>query len=209
MNLDENDIAAIQDIFEDLKAGVFPLDDHFDRFYPALSTELSAQHFSSFYTCKQVLDFFGSDESLNVLDIGSGIGKFCFLGALLTKSNFTGIELRESLHKWAEHVRSVAQMNQIQFLNGDVKDLNFQAYNCFYLFNPFMEYKDGKRKIDATISTERGAYTDLLSSLFNKLEALPSGIKLATYHVGMDLIPTTYQLVDRKLGNTLCLYVKD
>lgn len=209
IRLNDNDLAAIRGIFETLKTGEFPLDAEFDRFYPSLSTELSAQHFSSFYACKQALDFFGSDESVRVLDIGSGIGKFCFLGALLSKCHFTGIELRESLYNWAEKVRSASHMNQIQFILGDFKNLHFESFNCFYLFNPFMEYKDVKRKIDASILTGKEAYIQLLHTLFNKLDMLPKGIKLVTYHVRLEQIPSDFQLVESKLGNSLRCFVKN
>jgi len=206
--INDLDMLGINDIFNLLKRGQFPLDEDFDDHFSALSTTHSAQHFSSFYACKKAIEFLCFEEDAKVLDIGSGIGKLCFLGELTTNCEFTGVELRASFHNWAEQVRSFAKLNRIHFILRDFREIDFHSFNRFYLFNPMMEYKNTAGKIDDTISTGEKEYTDLIDSLLMKLCSLPSGIKLATYHVAANILPSQFIKVGSELGNTMHFYIK-
>jgi hypothetical protein len=74
----------------------------------------------------------------SVLDIGSGVGKFCLLsGAASPEIKFTGVELKDEF--WAESIRILEHFDikNVEFLNEDFRSIDLSPYDGFYIFNPF------------------------------------------------------------------------
>lgn len=72
-------------------------DEEFNRIYPPKISKLAEKHFTPLAIAKAASEFLVTKPRARVLDIGSGAGKFCMVGATHTQGHFTGIEQRSGL----------------------------------------------------------------------------------------------------------------
>ncbi len=179
----------------------------FDALYSKSFLDISDRHFSSIYVCQLASRFLSEQKQAKILDIGSGAGKFCLIGALAYEnSNFTGIEYRATLHMEAVYLKNQFQLSNCKFVNGNIIDFNLKDFNAFYMFNPFLEQKD-KTAIIA-IDFEHENQIDYLDFVLCELEKMPLGTRLATYYIDKKLIPNSFTTVKSQVGNQLNFYVK-
>ena len=88
-----------------------------------------------------------------ILDVGSGAGKFCIVGALATDAGFVGIEQRPHLVDAASMLAMGLGAQRARFLAGDAFDADWRQFDGIYLFNPFQEHiGDDAGVIDRSIS---------------------------------------------------------
>ena len=80
-----------------LRAGWELTDLEFDRVYPSWVRRLSDMHWTPVEVARRAAALLAVDPTTRVLDVGSGVGKFCLIGALTTRATFVGIEQRENL----------------------------------------------------------------------------------------------------------------
>ena len=69
-------------------------DEEFDLIFPLEIRRKSATHFTPIKIAKAAAQFLATEPNIRILDVGSGAGKFCFVGALTTNAHFTGVEQR-------------------------------------------------------------------------------------------------------------------
>lgn len=182
-------------------------DSAFDALYTRSFLDISDRHFSSIYVCQLASRFLSEQKQAKILDIGSGAGKFCLIGALANEnSNFTGIEYRATLHQEAVELKNRFQLSNCAFLNGNILDYPFNDFNAFYMFNPFLEQKD-KTAIIA-IDFEHENKIDYLDFVLCELEKMPLGTRLATYYIDKKLIPNSFSIVKSQVGNQLHFFIK-
>jgi cyclopropane fatty-acyl-phospholipid synthase-like methyltransferase len=86
-------------IFEYLKLNMDIDDNAFNEIYPEHIKALSQCHWTPVAVAKMAAKFLADDTGKKVLDIGSGAGKFCLVGAASTDGIFYGVEQRASLTK--------------------------------------------------------------------------------------------------------------
>ena len=84
-------------IFERLKQKMNCSDLNFDKIYPKSSQEHSARHFTPVSIAIKAAKLLVDSPTDKILDIGSGVGKFCCIGAAVTEANFYGVEKRKTL----------------------------------------------------------------------------------------------------------------
>jgi len=72
-------------------------DSDFDDVYPSPIRRVSASFWTPVSVAARAARLLVRDASTRVLDIGSGAGKFCIVGAAVTGASFTGIEHRGHL----------------------------------------------------------------------------------------------------------------
>ena len=72
-------------IFDLIKRGLWPRDEDFNRIFPTGLEETIAFHFTPLEVARRAASFLAPEIGTPVLDIGSGAGKFCFIGSLDTK----------------------------------------------------------------------------------------------------------------------------
>jgi hypothetical protein len=70
----------------------------------------------------------------------------------------------------------------IQFIHGNLTELNFNAYDHFYFFNSFYENLKPEKGIDKKIEATSALYHYYTKFLFRELDKKPSGTRLVTYH---------------------------
>ena len=84
-------------VFELLKLNIHITDEQFNTIYPTSIRRLSEKHWTPVSVAKAAAEFLVTNPGTRVLDIGSGAGKFCMVGAVHTRGFFTGVEQREEL----------------------------------------------------------------------------------------------------------------
>src|SRR5690606_24479165 len=123
-------------------------DEVFDAAFPVKIQKLSNRHWTPVSVVKRAADFLVDNDSTRVLDIGSGVGKFCILAAAFTKGHFTGVELRENLVRFSRKFAQRFQIERVKFIQANINSVNFSAFDAFYFFNSFEENIDLSDRID-------------------------------------------------------------
>jgi len=194
------------EIFELLR---FEEDAVFDDLYPVHIQNLSQLHWTPLNIAKQAAAFL-AESNAKILDIGSGVGKFCIIaGYYNPQARFYGIEQRRELTLVAELAKKELNLSNIDFIHGNLTDLNFEAYDHFYFFNSFYENLKPENGIDQKIKTTKELYNYYTRFLFQQLDQKPSGTKLVTYHGARKQIPQSYQLVENSCHYALKFWIKD
>jgi len=182
-------------------------DADFDHLYPNSFLKIADRHFSAVYVCQLASDFLCDQKHPKILDIGSGSGKFCLIGALGNVNyQFTGVEYRLTLHEQAVALKNLFELSNCHFIHGNVLDLPLSEFNGFYMFNPFLEQKDKTAIIPMDYAKE--SETDYLEYVLNALNQLPKGIKLATYYIDKKQIPNSFSFIKSQIGNQLHFFIK-
>ena len=187
----------------------FNSDDQLNEIYPASMRQLAQKHWTPLSVARKTADFLAADNSVRILDIGSGIGKFC-LAAAHYKPNafFYGIEQRKSLMTCAEIAKQKLGINNASFIYGNFTALDFRNYDHFYFYNAFYENIDGTEKIDSSIDYSGELYNYYSRYLYRQLEQKPEGTRLATFHSLEDEVPKDYHVVHSEMDNLLKFWIK-
>ena len=185
-------------------------DEDFDAIYPFEIRELSERHWSSVFVSKIASDFFCNQKSVKVLDIGSGAGKFCFVGAALHPgSEFHGIDIRENFIELSNQLKEKHQISNTSFELQDVLQMNFSGYDGIYFFNSFQEKIDPTSAIDQRSEISIEQYIMYTNHLFNELNKVPIGTKLVTYFAEDFCVPDSFRLISTHFKGELKFYLKD
>jgi len=137
-----------------------------------------------------------SNSSNMILDIGSGVGKFCIIGASISKAHFTGVEIRKNLLEEAKKVSHQFRVQNISFLNKDIIDVSFYEYDAFYYYNPFCEHIATADWIDRTIDFSEGKLKKYEKHIQQELANKPKGTRVVTYRSPNFQLPESYLAVE-------------
>lgn len=187
-------------------------DEEFDAIYPEWIGELSTMFWTPIEVAQRALALLECERGQRVLDIGSGCGKFCTVGAVCTDAEFFGVEQREDLVEIARGLATKHSLAQIEYRTGDMSELDWSDFDTFYLYNPFYEQTSGPWvQIDDTIAYSRETQTDYVRSVEAKLGDLPSGTRVCTYFGFGGSFPTDYTklVYEHFERGPLELWVKD
>ncbi|MEI8095461.1 MAG: class I SAM-dependent methyltransferase [Spirochaetales bacterium] len=186
-------MVRVERLVSRLEAGVGVMDSTFDALYPHDLYDLSRTHWTPVQVALEATRMLVTDPGFRVLDVGSGCGKFCLIGALASQGEFTGIELRPRLHEEALRVKGVLGATRAEFFCGEMQQLDWTTFDGFYFYNPFYEalLEDTPREkqiIDREIPLGSGRYFDLTRMVRRKLDELKPGTRVVSYHgVGVPL----------------------
>lgn len=187
----------------------FRTDASLNSVYPKAIQLLASQHWTPLNITEMAVEFLASEKNVKILDIGSGVGKFCLGGAYLKPgAHFFGVEQRSELVSHADFARKLLGLKNVQFLNCNLTLLDFRRYDHFYFFNSFYENLLDTQKIDDKVKCVPSLYNYYNQQLYKKLEGLKPGTRLATYHSLEDHIPPDYQLADSHFGGLLKFWLK-
>jgi hypothetical protein len=126
-----------------------------------------------------------------VLDVGSGVGKLCTVGALSETGTWCGIEQHASLVRAAERIaRQFGVGGRTVFLHGDAFGVDWREFDALYLYNPF-EYPlaspaSGDRMPDREVQAAR---------VRDRLARLRPGTRIGTLHGFGGVMPPSYTLL--------------
>ncbi len=181
----------------------------FNALYPAAMRKLAVRHWTPVHIAKMAVGFLAAGGGGRILDIGSGIGKFCLAGAhYAPHASFTGIEQRQHLVAHALKAQQELGLENVSFIHGNFTELNLKAYDHFYFFNSFFENIDSSSRIDDKVDCSEVMFEYYLRSLYAGLEQMPTGTRVATYHAFRGEIPLSYEMVALHHGGDLAFWVK-
>lgn len=184
-------------------------DFHFNRLYPLPMQNLAARHWTPLSAARKAANFLAAENGVSVLDVGSGVGKFC-LAAAIHKPNsfFYGVEQRGHLVNYANEAKAILQVENATFIHSNFTQLDLKEFDHFYFYNSFFENLAGTDKIDESIDYSSQLYSYYNRYFFKQLDLKPSGTRLATFHSMEDEIPAGYHVVGSALDNLLKFWIK-
>jgi SAM-dependent methyltransferase len=120
--------------------------------------------------------------NLRILDVGSGVGKFCIAGALTTEAWFVGVEQRAYLVEAARESASRSGAERASFIHSNVLDVDFAEFDAFYFFNPFLELIDPPAfPIDRLVPRSPSLHGELVATTCQRLRQARPGTRVVTY----------------------------
>ncbi len=187
----------------------FFTDRQFNQLYPAHIQKLAPKHWTPLLVAQKAARFLATKNGARILDIGSGVGKFCLVAAQYRPNvSFYGIEQRQSLVYYAKKVKDILQIENAEFYQGNFTQINFLDYDHFYFYNSFYENLVGTDKIDHNISYSSELYQYYTGYLYKQLERMREGTRLVTFHSLGEEIPPSYLTVGVELENQLKFWIK-
>ncbi|MDB5091707.1 MAG: Methyltransferase protein [Mucilaginibacter sp.] len=205
---DQQEGAVIKLKKDNLNSSLFVNDAAFDWMYPEHFQLLSLKHWTPLTIARKAAEFL-MEPGARVLDIGSGIGKFCLTGAYyFPETYFYGVEQRLDLIHLAQDAKEYTQLTNANFIHANVTQVNFKEFDHFYFYNSFYENIDGINQIDDTIELSANLYTYYTQYLFTALNEKPPGTRLVTYHSLEQEIPPDYRLADASHNTLLKMWIK-
>ena len=181
----------------------------FNQLFPKNIQAKAARHWTPLEVAKAAADFLAPHNDVHVLDISSGIGKFCLAAAFhKPKAAFYGVEQRKDLTDYAFDVSCKFGIYNVSFIHGNFTQLDFRQFDSFYFFNSFYENLKGTEKIDYSIEHSLSLYNYYNRYLYKELEQKPNGTRIATYHSLQDEIPPCYYVVKTEFSGLLKFWVK-
>jgi SAM-dependent methyltransferase len=196
-------------MLEALKLKIPLKDQEFDSIYPSKIKKLSERHFTPFNVAKVVSEWLNEyKESKNVLDLGCGVGKFCFIVGSLTQHQVYGVDYREEYIHLCERLNAKYGFKNVHFLNKNITEMDFRKYNVFYFFNSFLEQIDYTAKFDTLYERSSLIYGIYETFLRNELSKLPAGTLVITYYTHSDQIPKGYEVIKYAYDSKLLMWIK-
>jgi SAM-dependent methyltransferase len=203
---DEHD-ARLADALEE---GIAISDGVFDLLYPRSARLVSSVFWTPVSVAMRAAELLVLDGATRVLDVGSGVGKFCVVGALATGASFTGIEQRAHLVTIArETARRVGA--RATFIEGRLASDSLRDIDAIYFFNPFAENAfPPEDHLDHTVELSLDRALSDVELAERLLAEAKVGMRVVTYHgFGGDMPPTyTLQLTEKHRTDQIDFWVK-
>jgi SAM-dependent methyltransferase len=187
-------------------------DGRFDQIFDQRIRKVSSVHWTPVEVVLSILELLNLDEGSKVLDVGSGSGKFCLVGALNSKASFVGVEQRQSLVKMANQLAAAFDLDNASFIYGNAVQLDWSDFDVIYLFNPYYEnIMDEGLRIDLDIKVSQGKYKSYITATINKLNELRVGTKIVTYYGFGQGLPDNFKLMTSipRGASQIELWIKD
>lgn len=169
-------------------------DSAFNELYPARIKILSELHWTPVEVAKIAADYLAEISNTKILDIGSGAGKFCLVGAATTKGMFYGVEQRRSLIKLSKKLATKHNISNVEFIHSNITQISFTEYDAFYFYNPFYENLNTFQQIDKKVIPNKNLYYSYTQYVRKELSKTPLGTRLVTYYSFGDEIPEGFDI---------------
>jgi SAM-dependent methyltransferase len=178
-------------------------DDVFDAVYDRRIRDLSLRQWTPVAVAARAAAMLVEAGATRILDVGSGVGKFCLVGAMRTNAQHVGVELREDLVLIAREAAQKLGVSRATFVHADVADFPFEGFDGAFLYNPFFEHITRLRPIDRTVERSRATYQRLVTTTVAKLATLsPPGAIVTFSGFGGRVPPDTFEFLgEEAAGN--------
>lgn len=201
-----------EEIAQRLRAGQFVVDGDFDVWLAPAARPLAERYWTQVGVTMRVSRWLEARGVTSVLDVGSGAGKFCVVGALSSRMTFTGVEQRGYLvDAAAELAERFGVAGRARFVRGDLDAVDFGDFDALYFYNPFGENMFPPRaRLDNTVEVSRARFARDVETVRGLLGRMPRGSHMVTYNGCGARIPDTYELVRARVAglNLLRLWHK-
>jgi len=203
---------TIDELADEIRAGGQPDDDAFDRFLPIGLRVVSGMFWTPLAVAARTAAWFAELGVGSVVDIGSGVGKYCVAAALGGRCRFTGIEQRPRLVAAAGRLaRRFRVDDRVQFITCSLDPSTAPAADAYYLYNPFGENRFGpEAHLDEDVELGEERYQRDIAAVEQLLDRAPTGTYVVTYNGFGGQVPDGYAQirVDRTLPNMLRMWQK-
>ncbi len=169
-------------------------DEDFNLIYPEKIREIAYNQWTPLDVSRLAAKFLAEKPNARVLDIGSGVGKFCMVGASCTNGLFTGVEQRDYLVEMSNKISARYGLANAKYIHSNIMDIPFVDYDSFYFFNAFYENIDRAAVIDNTVERGFNFYNMYTRYVSGQLAKKQIGTRLATYWSPLNEIPDSYEL---------------
>ena len=187
----------------------FDTDTRFNDLYPVPIQLLALRHWTPLHITRRVAQYLAPADNSKVLDIGSGVGKFCLTAAhAMPSAVFFGVEQRKDLVMHAEAARTKLGLKNTHFIHANFTQLDFRQYDHFYFYNSFYENLVATDKIDDSIAYSTELYNYYNRLMYKKLDAMPAGTRLVTFHSLEEEVPPAYHFVEAQVEGLLKFWIK-
>lgn len=195
---------------ERLRRGEAVDDDAFDALFPERIAALSRQHWTTVEVARRAAALLTDGlDGARVVDVGSGVGKFVLVAALVTRGHvFTGVERRRELHDVAQSLQDAHAIEGVELVHGEAADVDFGAFDGFYFHNPFYENIDPSVRIDDDASLSRTRHTQEVLRMLGKIRAVRDGVRAVTHHGMGAAMPSSFRRVLVEPSRRLEMWVK-
>jgi hypothetical protein len=157
---------------------------------------------SSFWTpvsvAKRAAELLAYTNSLRILDVGSGIGKFCIVGAAVTGATFAGIEHRRYLVRTARATAERLGVESARFFHGTFETVDVAKFDGLYFFNPFGENLWSEGHFDETVELSHDRFVADTERANTLLTRARIGTRVVTYHGFGGEMPSGYRRIVRE-----------
>jgi hypothetical protein len=187
-------------------------DQNFDRLLPMRLRAASHRFWTPLEVVRRATTWFEELGVQSVVDIGSGVGKFCVAGAVTSSCSFIGIEQRAPLATLARNLaRLFAVDDRVSFIDGRFGEIETPAADCYYLYNPFEENLfPAHEALDDNVELAAAHFRRDVRHFRSLVAALPLGAYVLSYNgVGARMPDCLNEVrVDRELPAVLRLLQK-
>jgi SAM-dependent methyltransferase len=195
-------------VIKRLRLNIDVSDEDFDTLLPARYEAISKKHWTTVRAAKIASDFLVEKFGTRVLDIGSGVGKFCMVGALTTRGFFTGVEQRKELVTVARRLSTDYLIGNVRFIHDNITAIRFADFDAFYFYNSFYENIETENRIDSSVDLSIKLYHHYSTYVAVQLASLSPGSRLVTNCGSRSIVPKSYKLVDSTYHGKLDFWEK-
>lgn len=187
----------------------FRNDAEFDWLYPEHLQLMSLKQWTPIAIARKAAEYLAVKQA-KILDVGSGIGKFCLTAAHLYPDSFYfGVEQRHELVHYAKTAKKYLGIDNVDFLHANITQINFHEFDHFYFYNAFFENIDQANAIDDSIDTSYSLYTYYSQYLMSVLKDKPKGTRVVTYQSLGEVIPSGYRMTRQSYDSLLQFWIKE
>ena len=183
-------------------------DDAFDALLPQAYQEFSKIHWTPIAIIEVVLEWLDFHKPKRLLDIGSGVGKFCLLSAQHSDTEFTGVEKRLKLHEQAILLKDQFSLKNVDFMHSDIVNIEFISFDAIYYYQPFCEQISEGDWIDKELDFSSEQFEAYEEYVTNQLKKSASGTLFISYNATKLELPSDYIIHDMKFDGMLQLWIK-
>jgi SAM-dependent methyltransferase len=181
----------------------------FDQLYRAPVRAMSAVHWTPVAVALRAAEWLTPEPGLRVLDVGSGAGKVCCIGALATEGRWVGVEREPTLVAAADALALKLELgDRVRFVCGDMEQVRWKDFDSLYFYNPFELVLYGG--VPAELPHRWALLGNELERVAAALSELPSGTRVVTFHGYGGDMPSGFALAaaERAAAGHLALWIK-
>ena len=175
----------------------------FDKVFPSAHRYRSYLHWTPVAVAVRACAMLA--PAARVLDVGSGVGKVCLIGAATTTSAWVGVERDPEMVRVARRAAIKMRVEQrASFTVGDITGVDWSAFDGFYLFNPFAEilFCDG-----GDAAARHQSFARYIELVQHQLGSVPPATRVVTYHGFGGEMPPGFERV-RRDADELSLWIR-
>ncbi|HVV48032.1 MAG TPA: class I SAM-dependent methyltransferase [Polyangia bacterium] len=200
------------DLARRLRAGERVPDAQFDQLFAPETRAVSFRHWTPVRVASRAAGLLTEAGASEILDVGSGPGKFCLVGALRTGARFTGVEQRRRLVEEAHIAAVELGADRAQFIHANLLEFDCSPFDGFYFYNPFHEHieEDDLWPIDELVKRSPVLHRTYVATVAAALIRAPAGTLVATFHGFGAPMPRHYRRLHREQlgGGELTLWIR-